>query len=197
MRLVRLLQVLLVGVPLSLSAQHNAKAALPATTPSAEASQFDFLVGQWDLSVRPKVPGLAARIHGSPKLLGTWKAWKALDGFGVQDELRIVDGSGNPNALSMAVRVWSGAERKWVVTTVDAYRGRVSGATASMANGEMQLMGRSTDATGKGTLSRSFFRAITPASFRFVQDRSSDDGKTWDEAVLVIEAKRVSANAAR
>jgi hypothetical protein len=29
------------------------------------------------------------------------------------------------------------------------------------------------------------------------QDRSSDNGQTWDEATLVIEAKRVAATATR
>jgi hypothetical protein len=46
-------------------------------------------------------------------------------------------------------------------------------------------------------LIRSRFHAITPTSFRFQQDRSSDNGRTWADGVLKIEAKRVAATAPR
>jgi hypothetical protein len=154
-------------------------------------------VGQWDLVVRPKVSGLAARIHGAPRLLGTWKAWKALDGRGIEDELRIVDGSGNPSALSRAVRVWSPAERRWSIASADAYRGRVSVSTATWSGSVMEATGQGADPGGTPTTTRSRFSAITATSFRFVQDRSADGGKTWDEAVLTIEAKRVAPVAPR
>lgn len=189
---------IVLGIALAASlagAQHPQRptaAAAPAV--GREASQFDFLLGQWELTVRPKVSSLAARIHGAPRLLGTWKAWKVLDGAAIEDELRIVDGSGNPTALSLAIRVWNAGEKRWVTTAVDGQRGRVSSGTAAFTAGRMELNGRGSD---PGALTRSRFTEITPTSFKFTQDRSSDDGKTWDEAALVIEAKRVSATAPR
>jgi hypothetical protein len=183
-------------VPALAFAQHPGGGATASTAP-AEARQFDFLIGQWELVVRPKVSTLAARIHGAPKLLGTWKAWRAFDGFGIEDELRIVDGSGNPASLGSSMRAWSTAERKWLITTLDAYRGRMTSASAEWRGSEMVVSGRGTDAEGKPTILRTRFFAITPAAFRFQQDRSSDDGKTWEEGVLKIEAKRVAATAAR
>jgi hypothetical protein len=187
--------LLFVATPLLATAQHPTRSAPPpqATTPR-EASQFDFLLGQWELTVRPKVSGLAARIHGAPRLLGTWKAWKVLDGNVIEDELRIVDGSGNPTALSLSIRAWNATERRWVMTAVDGQRGRFSTATAVQAQGRMDVTGRSSD---PGVVTRSRFTDITPSAFKFVQDRSNDDGKTWEDAVLVIEAKRVSATAPR
>ncbi len=187
----------LASVAVSAQPQHSSRAPAPAAAAPAEAGQFDFLIGQWDLVVRPKVNSLAAKIHGAPRLLGTWKAWKAMDALGLEDELRIIDGSGNPSSLTHALRIWSSAERRWLVTTADAYRGRVSSATAVFANGEMELTGRGTDPSGKAVLTRSRFQAITPTTFRFRQDRSSDEGKSWDEGVLVIEAKRVATAAPR
>lgn len=188
--------VLAAFVPTIVSAQQHDGGATASTAP-AEARQFDFLIGQWELVVRPKVSTLAARIHGAPKLLGTWKAWRAFDGFGVSDDLRIVDGSGNPTALGSSMRAWSTQERRWLVSTFDAYRGRMTSATAEWRGNEMVVSGRGTDAEGKPSLLRTRFIGITPTAFRFQQDRSSDDGKTWEEGILKIDAKRVAASASR
>jgi hypothetical protein len=193
------LLLLSLAVPASASnAQHAAGgAAPPAFSAPREANQYDFLIGQWELTVIPRATGLAARIHGAPRLLGTWKAWRAFDGFGIEDELRIVDGSGNPSALSHSLRVFNAGERRWNVTSLDVYRARTSSATGEWLNGQMQLTGRGTDTEGKPQITRTRFHTITPTTFRFQQDRSSDDGKTWTEAIIRIEAKRVSATAAR
>ena len=94
---------------------HAQQVAMPAVTPAKEATQFDFLVGQWEIEVTPKVSGLAAMIHGAPRLTGTWKAWRAFDGFGVDDELRVVDGSGNPIALSHGQRVYDAKAKRWML----------------------------------------------------------------------------------
>lgn len=186
---------LLVAVaPLAARAQHPSRSAPPANTPAREAAQYDFLVGHWELEVTPKVSSLAARIHGAPKLLGSWKAWKAMDGFGVEDELRIFDRSGNPSALSLAVRVWSPSERRWLVTSTDAYGARVSRATATWDGTVMTQLG---SADGGMLRTRSRISAITPTAFRYEQDRSEDGGKTWEERVLVIRARRVAAVAPR
>jgi hypothetical protein len=128
---------LLTALPAPGSAQHAASGgpARPASTAPAEAGQFDFLIGQWEVRVTPKVAGLAARIHGAPSLQGNWKAWKAMDGFGIEDELRIVDGSGNPNALSHAMRLYDASQRRWTQVTMDAYRAVVTTSTATWEDG--------------------------------------------------------------
>jgi hypothetical protein len=61
----------------------------------------------------------------------------------------------------------------------------------------MNQSSRGTDEQGKAYLTRTRFYDITPTSFRFRQDRSSDEGKTWTEGILAIEAKRVAASAPR
>jgi hypothetical protein len=188
----------LLAFPAAVSAQHgNAAGAPPATTAPAEASQWEFLIGQWELVVRPQAQGLAARIHGAPRLAGTWKAWRALDGWGVEDELRIVDGSGNPLSLSHTVRVYDATARHWSLSLLDVYRGRFTTATAEWRDGRMQVTGRGTDQEGRPYVSRTRYSDITRDGFRMQQDRSLDDGKTWTEAVLRIEAKRVAATAPR
>ena len=177
-------------------AQHGGGAsAMPATAAPADARQFDFLIGQWELEVRPKVSGLAAMIHGAPRLLGSWKAWRAFDGFGVQDELRIMDSSGNPQSLTSSQRVYAEAERQWKISTLNVYQARYSTSTARWQNGEMQTSGQGTDAEGKDYQSRTRYFEIGKDAFKMTQDRSYDEGNTWDEGVLAIDAKRVSATA--
>lgn len=189
--------VVLLVLPAPAFAQHGGGAAPLIHTPPREATQFDFLIGQWELTVRPQVSSLAARIHGAPRLLGTWKAWRAFDGFGIEDELRIVDGSGNPMSLNHALRIYDATARRWSVTGLDVYRARVTTATAEWRDGQMSLTGQGTDAEGKAYVTRTRFSDITPTSFRMQQDRSMDDGRRWTEGVLKIEAKRVAAAAPR
>ncbi|MDB4899973.1 MAG: hypothetical protein JWN53_1781, partial [Gemmatimonadetes bacterium] len=140
---------------------------------------------------------LAARIHGVPKLRGSWKGWRALDGWGVEDVLRIVDESGNPQAFTQFVRVYDPSRKEWGVVSVDAYRQQITQSTAHWTGSEMIVTNEGTDGDGTPYVGRARIGAITPSSFRYQQDRSYDNGKTWQEGRLVIDAKRVSAVARR
>lgn len=190
--------LLVVALSSPLAAQHSGGgASRPALSPAPEATQFDFLIGQWELTVYPKVSSLAARIHGAPRLLGTWKGWRAIDGFGVEDEMRIVDRSGNPSSLTHAVRVYNANEKKWMIAGVDAYRGKTSASSGELKGGQMVIFGQGVDEEGKPLITRTRYYDITATAFRYQQDRSTDGGKTWDDGRLRIEAKRVAGEAAR
>ena len=177
-------------------AQHGPGQRGPDAGPAPEARQFDFLAGEWALAVEPKVSSLAAMIHGAPKLAGTWRAKRTFDGHGIEDELRIVDASGNPVTYSRAMRIWSPAERRWLVTALDVYRVRFTSGTATWKDGEMLQSGTGTDREGKPYATRTRFHDISPAGFTMTQDRSSDGGTEWDEAVLVVKATRAGAPSA-
>ena len=187
-----LLLALAALLPLPARAQH---AAPPPAPPAAEARQFDFLLGAWELEVQPKVSSLVALLHGAPKLVGSWRAWKVFDGRGIEDELRIVDANGNPLTLNRALRVYAAGEQRWKVCGADGYRARTSEATGKLVDGEMRMEGHLTEAPGETVLTRTRYTEITPTSFRMVQDRSEDGGKTWEEGALTIVAKRVAATA--
>ena len=185
-------------VPAALYAQHGSSAAPARTTrPPREASQFDFLIGQWELRVTPKVSGLVARLHGVPVLRGSWKAWRTLDGWGVEDQLRIVDESGNPQSLTAFVRLYDPAGRQWLVAGADAYRQTMTQSRARWTGSEMVSTSEGRDADGAAYLTRTRIMRITPDGFRMQQDRSTDGGKSWDEARLVIEARRTAPTAPR
>jgi hypothetical protein len=186
----------ILAAPAIALAQHAA-VARPNTKPPAEAGEYAFLVGQWDLTVEVPAPSLAARIHGMPKLVGTWKAWRALDAWGVEDELRITDEAGNPISFGQTVRVYDAAARRWSLSTLDVYRARFSAGESEWRGGEMHLTAQGIDREGRPYKSRSRYFEITPGGFRFQQDRSTDDGKTWTEGALRIAAKRAAATATR
>lgn len=184
------------ALPTAVRAQHAAAAAAADVAP-AEAAQFDFLIGQWELEVSPKVSGLVAMIHGAPKLAGSWKAWKAFDGLGVEDELRIVDAGGNPKSLVHSLRLYDARGRQWMVTGLDVYRARFGQSQGSWQAGELRLDGSGQTAEGKPMLTRTRFSEITADRFKMRQDRSYDNGANWEEATLTVVARRVSRKATR
>ena len=179
----------------SLHAQ-PASAAAPAAA-TREAAQFDFLLGQWEIELAPKISSLAKLVHGQPRLSGSWKAWRAFDGLGIDDELRVVDASGNPATLSHAQRIYDAKTKRWLISSLDVYRTHFSSATAQWQDGEMRVEGSGASPDGKPMLTRTRFYEIGADGFKMRQDRSLDNGASWDEGVLTIVAKRVAAKAAR
>jgi hypothetical protein len=173
------------------AAQHGQPA--PAHVAPREASQYDFLIGEWEIVAEPRLEGLAARIHGNPKFPGTWKAWRGLDGWGIEDEIRLTDASGNPHAFTHFIRSYDTETKHWIVASLDIYHARVQSASGEWRDGEMHIDAHGTDSDGRAFVSRARFHDIGPQGFRFQQDRSYDDGKTWTEGHLRIVAKRVAA----
>ncbi len=178
-------------------AQHGSTtAAAPALAPK-EATQFDFLIGQWELNATPKATTLGQKIHGVPKLLGIWKAWRAFDGWGIEDEVRLTDGSGNPRLLTHTTRFFDTKARRWQLSAIDVYKSLITTASAEWRGTEMLASGRGTDEEGHAYLSRGVFTKISNTGFTYRLDRSTDDGKTWTEGLTTIVAKRVAATAPR
>ena len=64
-----------------------------------------------------------------------------------------------------------------------------------MQGGEMRMDGHFIEGDGKTIQTRTRYFDIGADAFRMQQDRSEDDGKTWDEAVLTIDATRTAATA--
>lgn len=180
-------------VPLTIagtSAAHAAGVANGANVAAPEARQFDFLVGQWQVSGEVKASGPMALIHGQPKLAGTWKAWRTADGLGVEDDLMLTDRSGTPLSNVHFNRSFSREANQWVITGRDAYKGALPPATARRHADEMLMTSSGTTPDGKPYRNRTHYQAITPAGFRMVQDRSYDEGKTWDTEAIRLDVRR-------
>jgi hypothetical protein len=170
-------------------AQHGDPASL-IVSPPVQARQYDFMIGEWTLTARPKLGALARLAHGEIVLTGTWKVRPAMNGWGVLDELQLIDDSGNPSLLVAATRFYDARESHWMTTSLDVYRGRQTLSTARRVGSGMQGEAHSQDVEGKRTLTRATVSPIDENHFVFRQDRSYDGGQNWDEAALVIEASR-------
>jgi hypothetical protein len=170
----------------------------PDTTPPAEAHQLDFLLGDWTLVVLPHVSTMVAMVHGQPKLAGSWKAWRSVEGFGIEDEMRVTSPEGDPLAFSHALRVFDRSGQRWRATLLDVYRTRFDTSTGVLAAGELIFTGEERHADdGRFVVARARFGQITRDGFHWQQELSYDHGKTWEEPSLVIEAHRAPAAAAR
>jgi hypothetical protein len=165
-----------------------------AQKPAADsaANGFDFMLGTWKLDVRVKVSGLAALIHGAPKLSGTLTVRRTPEGM--EDELAVVDASGNPRSTRRSRRVYDATSARWNITNIGAYHGREGSAQGRQEASEMRVDGSYAEG-GEKTLTRSRYFAITADAFRYTQDRSSDNGASWDEGVFAYDAKRIAAAA--
>lgn len=183
--------------PLALPAQRGTATPAAGTRAPREAAQYDFLVGEWALAIKPKVSGLVARIHGVPRLHGTWKGSRALDGWGVEDELRIVDESGNPIAYTHFVRIYDAAARHWIVTAIEVYHQRVTTSIAQWQGNEMSTTADGIDPEGKAYRSRTRITDISAIGFHYSQDISHDGGATWEEGHLVMDAKRAAGDGSK
>ena len=193
----RAMVALIVCLPSQAAAQHAGNAGPTPIVAPKEGTQFDFLVGQWELTGRPLATTLAQRLHGVGKLPGTWKAWRALDGWGLEDELRLTDASGNPVLFTHTVRYYNSTARRWTLNAIDVYKGIISTPTAEWRGDEMIVSGSGKEPDGRAYISRGTYSKITPTSFTYRLDRSYDNGKKWTEGVTRIDAKRVAATAPR
>jgi hypothetical protein len=54
----------------------------------------------------------------------------------------------------------------------------------------MLMTSSGTTPEGKHYRNRTHYLAVTPAGFRVVQDRSYDEGKTWDTGAVTLDVRR-------
>lgn len=141
-----------------------AAAQTPATPPPgcpAEVRrQFDFWVGNWDVTVGGKPAGenRIERILEGCALLENWS------------------GAGGMSGKSL--NFYDPQRKQWHQTWVDD-RGGSLGLDGTFAGGSMVLKGTQQDQAGKTTLNRITWTALPSGQVRQVWDTSSDDGKSW------------------
>ncbi len=155
-------------------------------SPPPEATQFDYLVGDWTFTGVWKLP------NGERQGVGTWKARKALDGFGVVDEWRVLDRQGGSTVIfGTTYRIYSPAKGHWDMRFLNVFNATWHEQFAEWRDGEMHLWWTGEDQRGKFQM-RVRYYDITENNFRWRADRSYDGGVTWIENWLTMEVTRVT-----
>jgi hypothetical protein len=126
-----------------------------------EHRQFDFWVGDWDVSNPAGKPAGRNRIEpilGGCALRETWT------------------GAGGSRGTSY--NAWDSQRRRWHQTWVDN-GGLVLRLDGEFAGGKMVLSGETLDSTGTTVLNRITWQQMAPGAVRQLWEVSMDRGKTW------------------
>ena len=143
----------------------------PMPTKPAEASQFDFWLGDWDASWGNEQRGVN-RIS---------KRWDIV----VVEEF---DGSAATGLLGHSVSLFDSNTKQWKQTWVDN-QGSYLDFVGGFADGRMTLS-RSFQKDGKTVHQRMVWYDITPDAFEWNWERSLDAGKTWEVVWQIHYARR-------
>ena len=138
-------------------------AAPPPGCPAEVRHQFDFWVGDWNVTVGGKPAGenRIERILDGCALLENWT------------------GAGGMSGKSL--NFYDPLREQWHQTWVDD-RGGSLGLDGAFAGGSMVLSGTKQDKAGKTTLNRITWTALPSGQVRQVWETSSDEGKSWTVA---------------
>lgn len=152
------LPVLLAAVPAS--AQEGEPPSPPCSSP--EARQFDFWVGDWDLTW-----------EGGK---GTNSVQAILGGCVIQENFdgRNAEGKG---LVGMSHSVYNPARGKWLQTWVDNQGGYLD-FEGGWSDGKM-ILSREASRNGQDFLQRMVFQNIGENELDWNWERSDDGGKTW------------------
>lgn len=130
---------------------------------SAQHRQFDFWLGEWEVTEAGKVAGhnRITRILGGCALREEWT------------------GAGGTNGTSL--NVYDEATRRWRQTWVDD-KGNVLLLEGGLSAGQMVLEGDRPVASGKTARQRIRWTPLSGGRVRQLWESSGDSGKTWETA---------------
>ena len=149
----------------------------PAPCNEPQQKQFDFWVGEWDLTWSGEGQGKAG--HGSNSIQRT------LDGCVVQEKF---SGGDSMTLRGMSVSTFDARAGKWKQTWVDN-EGEYLDFTGEFRDGRMILAREAVRPDGTKVQQRMVFKNITPRELDWSWERSLDGGKTW-QVVWPIHYKR-------
>ncbi|RMI19693.1 MAG: DUF1579 domain-containing protein [Calditrichaeota bacterium] len=137
-----------------------------------EGRQFDFWLGEWELSWPAEQFGGPAGTRGH----GTNVVTRILDGCIIQESFAFPEG----NFYGHSFSAYDAAARVWRQTWVDN-RGGYLTFTGTFKDGVMELRTEPYRRNGTTYISRMVFRNITPDALDWDWQRSADGGQTWED----------------
>lgn len=152
-----------------------------------ELSQFAFIIGEWQCDARVKVED------------GAWQRYQArwigryiLDGYVIADEYRMTNQTGEQIVHGMNFRSYNVEKKAWVMRWLNSTGfwlelgpEELGGVRVTPDTITFNLI----DTFTPNAISRVTFSNISESHFTWSSEVSSDQGKTWDE-FMVIEANR-------
>lgn len=138
---------------------------------TAEARQFDFWIGEWDVNLRMIQPDKTWRDSVKAKV----KIYPILDGKAI---LELWD---SEPIKGFSLRYYDPAKKKWVLylNWPSNSRSSIGSLEGQFRHGRGEFFSSSKGTDGKETLSRYTFCDITENSLRWDDAFSKDGGKTW------------------
>jgi hypothetical protein len=155
--------LLLLLMPFCAAAQQNAPAETAgAPCDAPEYRQFDFWIGDWDVSAGDQAAGTNSihPVHGGCALQENWQ------------------GSGAGGISGSSFNIYDQASGKWHQTWVDA-RGTLLQLDGGLVGGSMVLSGSRPAQTGGMALHRISWTPNEDGSVRQLWEASQDDGGSW------------------
>jgi len=136
----------------------------PQPCSAAEFRQFDFWVGEWDLTWTSRDGQEKHGVNRTTRMFGP---------CAIREEFSADNGALSGTSLSVYVPT----ERKWKQTWVDD-SGAYLDFTGTFTDGRM-ILGRSARRGGSAFLQRMQWYNITPDSLDWNWERSDDNGTSW------------------
>jgi hypothetical protein len=133
----------------------------------SEQKQFDFWVGEWDVSWPGDQPGETLR--------ATNAVHRILDNCVVEENFQ---SEVPPPLHGKSVSLFDAKSGRWKQTWVDNQGGYLD-FSGEFKDGQMILARTFTDPKGQEVHQRMVWKNITPQAFDWSWERSEDGGKTW------------------
>jgi len=172
--------IVVAALAMVLVATSMAAQAPGASKPSGE-HDFDYLLGDWAFVATSKQYGA---------FNGRWSAVRLATGQ-LLDEYRIVDDKGGTVYVTATIRNYNSKSGKWELIGMDGSNGLQDFGTGERVGAEIHIEQRFGVVGGKPNTLRIRYYNITPNSFSWNADQSTDGGKTWTKDFQHIEAKRI------
>jgi hypothetical protein len=141
-----------------------------------ESSQFDFLLGDWDVT--------AQRFNEDGSLLleyqAAWAACALNEGRMIMDDFKALAPAGQALSSFVTLRTYSEVNQRWELTGLAALQPAMNAQWyGAMTGGEMVLNAAGSGPDGKRVRTKIRFFEIEQQRFKWESHTSLDDGNTW------------------
>jgi len=151
-----------------------------------QTRQFDFLIGDWNVSGSRFKPDGTLLLEYQAK----WTARHLNQGRMVFDDFKALSPAGTEISSYVTLRTYSETTQRWQMSGLAALQpAAVASWVGEWRNGEMQTLAVGKDPAGNSVRNRIRFFRIEQSSFSWESSLSLDDGKTWFPAASLLATR--------